>query len=708
MSADARTLAEATFEEAFALHRQGRLGEARDRYEGTLQLDPRHFDALHMSGLLALQSNDPPLAIELIGRAILIDARSAVAHINLGNALLQAGRCVDAVASYDQAIALRSEHDAIAYCNRGNALRRLGQFAAAVESYDRAIALRADYADACYSRGNALGELRRYEEAIESYERALALKPDYADAHYNRGNALRELGDHGAAIAAYGSAIAAGPREPQAYINRGIALGDLGQYEAAIADYDQAIALGSDFEPLRGIRLHDKMRICDWRNLDAECAGLIARLLRHEAVSNPFAVLGISSSAVLQRKAAEVWVRERYPESAAVSAPASRDRRERIRLGFFSADFREHPVAMLAAQLFEVHDRSRFELTAFSFGADSRDPMRARLERAFDRFVDVRRQPDADIAGLARSMGIDIAIDLGGFTQGSRPGVFALRAAPLQVSYLGYAATMSAPFIDYLVADETVIPPRSRQHYTEQIIYLPGSFLPHDSTRRVAEAALTRQALGLPEAAFVYCCFNNSFKIAPATFDCWMRILRRVDDSVLWLSHSNERAAENLRAEAASRGVAPERLVFARRIGSLAEHLARHRLADLFIDTLPYNAHTTACDALWAGLPVLTCTGEAFASRVAASLLKAIDLPELITDSEAAYEALAIELAADRGRLAGIRGKLAEHRFTTPLFDTPRYARHIETAFATIFERRQAGLAPAHVWIGADEWSVKR
>jgi predicted O-linked N-acetylglucosamine transferase (SPINDLY family) len=707
VSTEAQAQAAAAFEEAFAPHQQGRLDEAGAGYGRALQLDPRHVDALHMAGLLALQSADLERSLELIGRAIGIEPRNVVAHINLGNALLQAGRCGDAVASYDTAIALRSDYDAIAYCYRGNALRRLGQPEAAIESYDQAIALKADYADAHYSRGNALGDLRRYDAAAASFERAIALNPGHADAHYTRGNALRELGEHQAAIAAYGSAIAIRPRDPQAYINRGIAFGDVGQYEAAIADYDRAIARDADYAPLLGIRLHDKMRICDWSQLEAECAALGARLGRGEAVANPFAVLGISASAALQRQAAELWARERFPASPVPGAPSRPARHDRIRLGYFSGDFRDHPVAMLAAELFEVHDRSRFELTAFSFGHDSKDPVRRRLEAAFDHFVDVRQRSDEEIARLARSVEIDIAVDLGGFTHGSRPGIFARRAAPLQVSYLGYAGTMGAPYIDYLVADRTVIPAQSRQHYAEQIIYLPGSFLPHDSTRQIADTAFTRAELGLPAAGFVFCCFNNSFKITPAIFDCWMRILRGVEGSVLWLSQSNERAAANLRSEAARRGVAAERLVFAARVGSLADHLARHRVADLFIDTLPYNAHTTACDALWAGLPVLTCVGDAYASRVAASLLNAIQMTELVTATQAEYEALAIELATNPARLANLRSKVASNRLTTPLFDTRRYVRHIEAAYAAIFERCHAGRAPEHVWVGGDERSAR-
>jgi predicted O-linked N-acetylglucosamine transferase (SPINDLY family) len=325
--------------------------------------------------------------------------------------------------------------------------------------------------------------------------------------------------------------------------------------------------------------------------------------------------------------------------------------------------------------------------------------MRKRLERAFERFLDVRDKSDREIAQLARSLELDIAVDLGGFTDGSRPKIFALRAAPLQVSYLGYSGTMGAEYMDYLIADRTTVPAEAQPHYAEKIIYLPDSYMPADSRRPIAEKTFTRTELGLPPTGFVFCCFNNSYKITPDTFERWMRILERVEASVLWLSHGNPGAMSHLREEAARRGLAAERLIFAERLSSLADHLARQRAADLFLDTLPYNAHASASDALWAGLPVLTCPGEAFAGRVAASLLWAIELPELIAGTAQQYEELAVELATQPQRLVDIRRKLAVQRLTAPLFDTPRYARHLEAAYTGIYERYQADAPTQHLYV---------
>jgi predicted O-linked N-acetylglucosamine transferase (SPINDLY family) len=370
-------------------------------------------------------------------------------------------------------------------------------------------------------------------------------------------------------------------------------------------------------------------------------------------------------------------------------------------VGYFSADFREHPVAQLLVELLERHDRSRFAVSGFSFGPDTGDALRQRVAAACERFVDVRERADAEVALLARELELDIAVDLTGFTDGCRPNIFALRAAPIQVSYLGYPATMGAPYIDYLIADATVVPPAQQRHYAERIAYLPHSFLVTDTTRAVAARAFTRTELGLPEHGVVFCAFHNSYKIVPATFGRWMRILERVPDSVLWLREENAYATANLRQEAARRGVDGNRLIFAPRMPSPAEHLARQRCADLFLDALPYNAHTTASDALWAGLPVLTCLGETFAGRVAASLLHAIGLPELVTATTEAYEAMAIALATDPARLGALKEKLARNRLTTPLFDTVRFARHLEAAYTAMYERHQADLPPDHIVVPA-------
>ncbi len=669
--------------------------EALASYDKALALKPDLIDAYNNRGIALFKLKRAEEALASYDKALALKPNYANAYYNRGMALKDLRRLEEAVASYDKALALEPG-DAEAYNNRGIALKDLKRPEEALASYDRALALKPDFADAYDNRGIVLCELRRLEDLLASYDRAIALKPDFADAYDNRGLTLFELQRLEEAVASYDKAIALKPDHVRAYRNRGNALRDLRRLEEAVASYERAIALKPDFEFPFGAMLLTKMQMCDFADLEGQCARVCEQVLRGEKVAEPFAVLAISNSPEAQRRAAEIWIEERYPTSAALPALAKRAKHARIKIGYFSADFRNHAMANLTANLFEQHDRSNFEIIAFSFGPNQRDEMRLRMEAAFDRFIDVRDRDDKYSALLSRNMEIDIAVDLGGFTSFCRTGIFALRAAPVQVNYLGYPGTMGAGYIDYIIADPILIPDDSRRHYSEKIVYLPNTYMVNDSKRPISDAAFTRAELGLPAIGFVFCCFNNNYKITPGVFDRWMRILEKVEGSVLWLLEDNPQAAGNLRREASARGVGPERLIFAKRLPSLGDHLARHRLADLFLDTLPYNAHTTASDSLWAGLPVLTCLGETFASRVAASLLKAIDLPELVTTTPEAYELLAIELAANPNRLADIRRKLARNRLTTPLFDTKLFANHIEAAYAAMHERCHAGLPPDH------------
>lgn len=621
--------AQAKFQEGLALHHKGQLAQAQEIYRQVLTLQPRHFEALYMLGMLAGQTGHSAQAIEWIDQAI---------KINPGYAS--------------------------AYSNRGNALKDLGQYQVAIDSYNQAIALKPDHVDAYYNRGVALYELKQQQAAIDSYNKAIALKPDHVNAYYNRSIALYELKQH----------------------------------QAAIDSFDKTILIKPDSDFLHGMRLHTKMCICDWRDAKNQFAELALKIQRREKASPPFPILALSASLPLQRRAAEIWNASQHPGFSSGSIP-KRPKGEKIRLGYFSMDFRNHAVSVLMAELFETHDRQRFEVFAFSFGPGAKDEMRTRLEAAFDEFIDVCEQSDKKIAELSRHMEIDIAIDLAGFTAGSRPGIFALRAAPLQVNYLGYPGTMGVDYIDYLIADKTLIPEAGLQHYAEKIAYLP-SFQANDSQRQISDKVFTREELGLPQSGFVFCCFNSNYKITPGTFDGWMRILQQVGESVLFLYAENELAATNLRREACQRGVDANRLVFGKRL-SAPDYLARYRAADLFLDTLPFNAGTTASDALWAGLPVLTCTGEAFASRMAASLLHAIDLPELITATQEDYEALAVQLATHPEQLKAIGQKLERNRLSTALFDTKLFTRNIEEAYIQMYQRYQADLPPEHIYVGS-------
>ena len=690
------------FERGMALHQQGRLADAERLYREVLQQQPNHFGAWHLLGVIAVQTRHTEQAVELIGKAIALKPDYAEAHYNRGLALMHLKRSGEALASYDTAIALKPDF-AEAHCNRGNVLGDLKRSEEALASYDQAIALKPDYAEAHYNRGLALMQLKRPEEALASCDKAIALKPDYAEAHCNRGNALRDLKRFEEALASHDKAIALKPELAEAWFGRGIVFHYLKRYDDAFHAYDKALTLRPDLTGAEGLQLYIKYHLCDWRNIDAEGAHLISSLRNGNANTPPFPILAITSSPADQLQCAKLWIANKFPPSETPIWHGERYQHDRIRVAYLSPHFREHPLAFLMSGIFECHDKSHFDIAAISIGPNDNSELHKQLKGSFERFIDAEKYPDDQLAHLVRELEIDILIDLAGFTEGLRTSVFAKRPAPIQVNYLGYPGTMGAEYIDYMIADRIVIPNSQLKFYAEKIVHLPNSYYPtsyqlNDSRRITAPQAFTRADMGLPQTAFVFCCFNNNYKITPDVFDGWMRILKRVDGSVLWLLEANASAASNLRKEAGARGVDPERLVFAKPM-SLPDHLARHRLADLFLDTLPYNAHTTASDALWVGLPVLTRIGETFAGRVAASLLTAIGLPELITATPQAYEELAIELANNPEKLAAISQKLANNRLTTPLFDTKLFTQHIEAGYTAMYERYQAGLPPDHIYI---------
>ncbi|MBV8306985.1 MAG: tetratricopeptide repeat protein, partial [Gammaproteobacteria bacterium] len=547
-------------QQAIALHRAGQLASARTLYQEILSREPEHFDALHLLGVTAAQSGNPQQAAVLIGRALAIDPNNAAAHVNHGLALKELGRLDAALESLRRATVLDPRLPEPHYLS-GLVLMQLAQYDAALASLERAIALKPDFAPALCDRGLVLKKLRQYPAALASYDRAIALKPDFAEAWCDRGNLLKELKHHEAALASYDRALALKADFAEAHANRGNLLRDLARYGEAVRSYDAALACSAAPATARAMRLYAAMHIALWHDLDAERVRLAADLERGEAAAHPFGVLTLFDDAHLQRQAAENWMRTECPPDASLGPIGQRARRQRIRVGYFSADFREHAVATLIAGVLEAHDRARFEVSGFSFGPDTGDPMRRRLEHAFERFIDVRERSDREVARLARDLEIDIAIDLTGFTADGRPRILALRAAPLQASYLGYVGTMAAPYMDYLIADAALVPAGAERHYAEKIVYLP-SYQPNDARRAAAEALFSRAELGLPAAGMVYCCFNASYKLNPATFDSWMRILQATPGSVLFLYAGSAAIIDNLRREARSRGVDAGRLVF--------------------------------------------------------------------------------------------------------------------------------------------------
>jgi predicted O-linked N-acetylglucosamine transferase (SPINDLY family) len=664
--------------------------------QNVIERDPLNAAAFNELGNVLSQLGRPDEAIAAYERAVAVDPAFAGGFYNKGLVLLDVKRPDAALEAFDAAIALKPDH-ARACNSRGHALSDLGRFQEAVQSYERALIHRADYADAHNGRGGALLQLEEFAAALRSFDAAIALEPGYADAHNNRGNALYQLGHIDAALASYEASLTLQPGYGGVHFNRGEMLMELARYTEALVSFDRALELKSELPYAWGERMLARAHMCDWAHYETDLAELVTRIARGEPAATPFCMLALCDSAALQKMAAREWIgRNAAPASP---APVFRHRKPsaKIRIGYFSADFCDHPVARLSAELYEMHDRSRFEVTAFSFGRNAQDSMRLRLQASFDRFIDVRNESHAAIAALSRNLQIDIAVDLTGLTKHCRPTIFAQRAAPLQAGYLGFLGTTGASYIDYLFADRTLIPADLRAHYVEKIAYLP-CYQANDSRRRAAQMTPARHELGLPASGFVFCCFNASYKITSRVFAGWMRILKAAPGSLLLLYAGSAHAAQNLRREAARHGVGTNRVVFAPRLPTL-EYLARYRSADLFLDTLPYNAGTTASDALWAGLPVLTHRGETFAGRMAASLLEAVGLRELITSSAAQYEEIAVMLATDPQRMGAIKRKLAANLPTAPLFDSRRHVAAVEAAYVRMYERHADDLPPADITI---------
>jgi len=615
----------------------------------------------------------------------------------LGAIYMDLGRSEEAIASFHRALRLKPDY-ADVYMRLGMALNGAGKQDDAITSFRKAIEIQPGNSVMHNNLGIALNSIGMHEDAIASYRRALNLKPDYASAHENLAISLCRIGRHEDAVASFHRALEVNPDKPALHYNLGIALSGLGRHEEAVNSFRRAFDLDRTLISVRGNLLHELTLICDWDQIGDSMVDDVRSIefgVNPNDVISPFILLNVIDDPQQHRRASEAYSLCYFKPNATLGPVAIRDKRDRIRVGYFSSDFHNHATMYLMAELFERHDRSKFEIHAFSYGPDKMDEMRSRLTDAVEAFHDIRLKGDAEIGALSRSLGIDVAVDLKGYTGENRARIFSYRVAPIQVNYLGYPGTLGAPFIDYIIADSTLIPATHREFYSEKVAYLPDSYQVNDSTRIISDKALTRGDFGLPDEAVVFCCFNNSFKITSDVFDIWMRLLSEVKGSVLWLLAANKSAKLNLRNEASKRGINSNRLIFAERV-SPAEHLARNRLADLFLDTFNYNAHTTASDALWAGLPVLTKMGESFASRVGGSLLAAVDIPELITTTSREYEATAMQLATHPQELRAIKEKLARNLKSTALFDTARFAIKIEAAFTHMVKRLDLGLKPDH------------
>ena len=707
-------------------YQSGQIEDAERLIGLAVEINPRAPDAHYNRACLLQKMNRPAAALASFDQALLLKPDYLEALVNKANMLVQLQRHDDALAALDKVVVLNPNIPEI-WTNRSGPLMALNRPEQALESYDRAVALRPSYAPAWKSRASllmALGRplpalecfekilvldasdadalrssaeilllLKRSPDAAERYGRYLALKPDDGDAWAHHGIALVESERYADGLDAFDKAVALDADNADAWNHRGNVLFQLKRYDEAATSYECALALAPDLPYGEGYLAQSRLRCCDWSRIEEDRTKVASGLRAGRPVIDPFGNLIVSASPDDQLRCARIAISESTPPDAPRLWQGERYTHDRIRIAYLSADFRPHPVAFLIAGVFEHHDKTRFETIGLSFGPPSDSDIRKRMAGAFDRFVDVRNESDFDVAARMREMEIDIAVDLTGFCEHGRTEILGFRPAPVQVNYLGFPGTSGADFVDYIIADRTIIPPDQAQFFSEQVVYLPDTYQANDRKRRIGSRIPTRREAGLPDEGTVFCAFNNAYKITPPIFDLWMGLLRDLEGSVLWLLGDNPAAIRNLAREAAARGVGARRLIFAPRVQP-EDHLARFGLADVFLDTLPYNAHTTASDALWTGVPVITCIGEAFAGRVAASLLKAASLPDLVTETLEEYRARALELGRDRGALTRLKERLTLAQSASSLFDTAGFTRHLEAAYTHMWQRRQQGEAP--------------
>ena len=675
-----------SYSDALNNFQNGKINEAKEICEEILKSEPNNFNAYYLLGVIAFQTKNYIKSDDLISKAIKINPKNSEFYNFKGIALIHINKFEEAIESWTKAIEI-DPNSLDAYNNRGNALIKLKKNELALKNFDQALKLKPNFSQALHNRSVVLKNLNRFEVALESVNKAIEINPKYVDAYNLKGVILRELNQIENSLNSYDKAIKLNPNFADAHLNRGnLLLNENKQLNLALESFTKALKINPNLNFLFGKYIHTKAWLSNWDFIDEEISSLKDKITSGIKTATPFPILSLIDLPDLQKKNAENYVKNEYSLSSNLEPIIKRPSNKKIRIGYYSADFNNHPTSFLMVQLLELHDRSNFEIFCFSLANRKNDEMRKRVSNSCDKFLDVSLKSDEEIARISRDLNIDIACDVMGFTKGNKFQIFAEKCAPIQVSYLAFPGTTGANFIDYVIADKTVISQELKKYYSEKIIFLPGTYQVNDSAKKISDKVFTREEMGLPNDSFVFCCFNKNYKILPRVFDIWMNLLKKVKGSVLWLLVENSKARENLKKEATKRNIDENRIIFAK-IMPLNDHLARHRCADLFIDTFPYTAHTTCSDALWAGLPVVTRIGKSFASRVSASLLNAIDLPELITHSEEEFENLALDFANNKNKLNQVKVKLEKNKISNSLFNTKLYTKNIESSYKIIYDR---------------------
>ena len=693
-----------TLKTALEQHQKGLFDSAEAGYRKVLKSDPGNLPALKFLGRIYAQSHRPTEAIACMKKAYAKDKLDVDLQLMYAPQLIKAEAFSEAETVLRTTVK-RSPASDYAHYLLALAIAKTRRFAEAIEICTTTLALNAAQLEARYLRARTYAEIDHHQEAIDDYERIIEQGNVSADAYYRRGYSFFKLGRIAEAINDFLESLTLNPGSFEVNALLGESLLTLKLHRRAEEAFYRAMNADASRAYIMSKIVSCRHFSCNWKDFEPDNQYLTKMILSGESIESPFSFLNITASARDQLICNNLRVEYQF-DLKQPKPQFSSSKKQKIRLGYVSADYYGHATTVLCERLFACHDRQDFEVIGISLLTNKNDPTTERLRQIFDAYHEVSNVSDEQAAEVIRALDIDILIDLKGHTQDSKPGIFARYPAPVQVNYLGFPGSMGGNLMDYIIADEYVIPRGYETFYSEKIVRLPGSYQINNNQREMASDNSRKEDHGLPQDGFVFCCFNNNYKITPDVFSIWMRLLSQVPGSVLWLLADNEEATENLKREAAQRGIDPDRIIFAARLG-VAEHLARHKHADLFLDTLPINAHTTTSDALWAGLPVLTCTGEAFAARVASSLLHAAGVPELVTHNHADYEALALHLARDADSLKDLRHRLKETRNACDLFNTEKTTRNIEAAYRAMHARRQSGLAAEHIFVAADGQPVR-
>ena len=637
-------------EKAVDFHKNGQINKALNLYLEIIKTEENNPQLLFLLGTACVQLEKTEQGINYLERSLSIKPDNASAHSNLGNAL-----------------------------------KNLNRYEEALTSFDKAINLNPNFADAYSNRGVILQEMRRYDEALQSYDKAIRINPNHFFSHGNRGITLKDLNRYDEALNSYDRAIEINPNFVEAYNNKGNALKDLKRYEEALYNYRKVFDLKPEYEYNLGRVLHFSMIICDWSNYNKLNEKINTDLEKKIKVMEPFSFLGISDNPEHAKNVAEIFVKNKVTKNLKVEPITKKYNHKKPRIGYFSGDFHDHPVLQLMMDVFKNHDKTKFDIFGFSYGAEKNDKWRIEVIKYFNQFKDIHKVSDKEVLDITRNLELDIAIDLSGLTGNPRSGLFSSRVAPIQINYLGYPGTIGADYMDYIIADEIIIPKENFKHYFEKVLYLPDCYQPNMECRDISKKEFKRSDFGLPERAFIYCSFNNNYKITPDIFEIWMKILNNVHNSVLWILKSNEKATLNLKKEAEIKGINPDRIVLADHLSN-DEHLKRIELADLFLDTFPYNAHTTASDAARMGTPIITLKGNSFQSRVGASILNCIAMNDLVTNNKKDYQNLAIELGTNPEKFDKLKKSFKNSVKTSSLFDSNKFTKNLEDLYLKILQ----------------------